>query len=290
MNPPDVQAAPRQKAHYQPITVEAKAMSNSDQFTNDFKETTVGNFANQLSGNASQQATQNINSAPTPPAGDMQLADDAKTILFLASNPKKTGQLRLSEELREIDESLRRAECRSQFDLKNKGAVRTRDFSRALLESNPQIVHFSGHGVGTVMSEASCRDGSDGREISLDPASEEGVPQGLLFENETGHAKLITSEHLADVFELFADQVECVVLNACYSQAQADAIARHIPYVIGMSRPISDRGAIEFAIAFYDAIGAGRDIEFAFKLARTHLTPFGEKDIPKLLKCSGQDG
>jgi len=77
---------------------------------------------------------------------------------------------------------------------------------------------------------------------------------------------LVTGEALAGLFELFADQVQCVVLNACYSDVQAVAIARHIPYVIGMNAAIGDRAAIEFAISFYDALGAGREIPFAYKL------------------------
>ena len=61
--------------------------------------------------------------------------------------------------------------------------------------------------------------------------------------------------------------MECVVLNACYSEIQAEAIARHIDYVIGMKKGVGDAAAIEFAVAFYDALGAGESVEFAYKLA-----------------------
>ena len=54
-----------------------------------------------------------------------------------------------------------------------------------------------------------------------------------------------------------------MVLNACYSETQANAIAEHIPYVIGMNAEISDAAALEFSTAFYDALGAGKNIEFA---------------------------
>ena len=60
--------------------------------------------------------------------------------------------------------------------------------------------------------------------------------------------------------------MECVVLNACYSEIQADAIAKHIDYVVGMKREIGDTAAIEFAVAFYDALGAGKSFEFAYEL------------------------
>jgi hypothetical protein len=32
---------------------------------------------------------------------------------------------------------------------------------------------------------------------------------------------------------------------------QAEAIVKHIPYVIGMSKAIGDKAAIEFAVGFY---------------------------------------
>jgi hypothetical protein len=43
------------------------------------------------------------------------------------------------------------------------------------------------------------------------------------------------------------------VLNACYSEIQANAIVQHIDYVIGMSQAIGDTAAIKFAMGFYDA-------------------------------------
>ena len=60
--------------------------------------------------------------------------------------------------------------------------------------------------------------------------------------------------------------MECILLNACYSLEQAEAICQHIPYVIGMSQALGKDAALEFAVGFYDAIGAGRSIEEAFKL------------------------
>jgi len=87
---------------------------------------------------------------------------------------------------------------------------------------------------------------------------------------------------LAALFEQFTDQVTCVLLNSCYSEVQAVAIAEHIDYVIGMNQAIGDHAAIAFAIGFYQALGAGRTIEEAYKLGCVqirlqsipeHLTP-----------------
>ncbi len=182
-----------------------------------------------------------------------------RKILILAANPKNSVPLRLDEEVREIDEGLKRAQMRDRFELEQKWAVRPRDVQRAILDFAPQIVHFSGHGVG------------------------EG---GLALEDELGQAKLVSAEALAGLFELFADQVECVLLNACYSVVQAQAIARHIPYVIGMNQAVGDGAAREFAVGFYDALGAGRSIEFAYRFARNSMRMVGtaENLTPVLLE------
>jgi CHAT domain-containing protein len=189
------------------------------------------------------------------------MSDDAsvKKILLLTANPRGTSPLRLSEEVREIAAGLQRARKRDQFILEQNWAVRPRDVHRAMLYIEPQIVHFSGHGTGE---------------------------EGLVFEDETGQVKFVDAEGLAGLFELFADQLECVVLNACYSEVQAEAIAQHINYVIGMNREIGDRAAIEFSVAFYDALGSGRPIEFAHRLgcAAIRLAGIPEQLTPILKK------
>jgi hypothetical protein len=161
----------------------------------------------------------------------------------------------LNEEIREIKEGLQLAKKRDSFQIESAEAVRDLDIHRSILNYEPQIIHFSGHGAGE---------------------------EGLIFEDNTGQQKLVDAAALAGLFELFADQVECVLLNACYSEIQAKAIAQHINYVIGMSQEIGDKAAIKFAVGFYDALGAGRSVEFAYKLGcqvirmagiREHLTP-----------------
>jgi hypothetical protein len=189
-----------------------------------------------------------------------------RTILFLAANPAGTTQLRLDEENREIDEGLRRARQRDRFELKQKWAVRPQDLQRAILDYDPQIIHFSGHGAGA---------------------------QGIVLQGDDGSAKPVSAGALESLFALFP-RVECVLLNACHSEVQAEAIAKHVQYVIGMHQDIGDDAAITFATAFYDALGAGRPIDFAFKSGRTaiqlagipeHLTP-----VLKVGRVSSVDG
>ncbi len=202
-------------------------------------------------------------------------------ILFLAANPKGTSKLRLDEELRDVEEGLRRGTRREQFVLEQRWAVRPRDIRRALLDEQPNIVHFSGHGVGSG-SSAVGREGT--REIGFE---EELSREGLVFENQAGEPVLVSGESLAGLFELFSDRVNCVVLNGCYSEVQAKAIARHIPYVIGMNRAIGDRAAIEFAVGFYDALAAGRNIEFAHRYACSAIRMEGIEEYLTPVLISG---
>ena len=216
----------------------------------------------------------------------MVSAASVRKILFLAANPQGTGRLRLDQEVRDIEEGLRRSQKRAQFDLTQRWAVRPRDVQRAMLDLNPQIVHFSGHGEGSkFVGEAARSEPMRKAELVDNAGAASHSPickNGLVFEDEMGNPKLVSGEALAGLFGLFTDCVECVVLNGCYSATQAEAIAQHIPYVIGMTQAIGDRAAIEFAVGFYDALGAGRSIEDAYKLGcvaiqmagiAEHLTP-----------------
>ncbi|MDZ7950490.1 CHAT domain-containing protein [Nostoc sp. DedQUE09] len=167
-----------------------------------------------------------------------------KKILLLSANPKNTDKLRLDEEVREIQTALRQAKNRAQFEILTELALRVDDLHRVLLEHEPAIVHFSGHGAGN---------------------------HGLALENNSGQMQLVSTESLARLFGLFQDKIECVLLNACYSETQALAIHQHIDYVIGMNQTIGDKAAIKFAIGFYNALGASRPYEDCFEFGCTSV-------------------
>jgi hypothetical protein len=208
---------------------------------------------------AALQSLQMFLSPPSRP-------DTRHSILILTAHPQGnaqgntqgSGAAELAQEVREIMQGLERSQQRDQFTLEQRWAVRPRDMRRAMLELRPRIVYFSG----------------------------QGDEQGLIFEDESGKPQLVNSKALAGLFELFADRVECVVLNRCYSEVQARAIAQHIPYVIGMKQAIEHRAAIEFAIGFYDALGAGYGIEFAYQMGRNamHMAGCLEHLVPELVK------
>jgi hypothetical protein len=169
-------------------------------------------------------------------------------ILFLAADPQDITRLRLGQEIREIREKLQLSQYRDTFVLETRESVRPPDITQAIHDIQPQIVHFSGHG------------GSTGE---------------LYFEDFLGNAFSVKPEALANLFSLIADQVSCVILNACYSDIQAKAIGQHIPYVIGMNKAIGDKAAIAFSSGFYKALGANKSIEQAFKFGCVELQLYG---------------
>jgi len=178
-------------------------------------------------------------------------------ILVLATNPGKTDQLRLDQEVRQIDAALQQSRFRDSFELEQQWAVRVSDLQRLLLRYKPDIVHFSGH--GSEFSE-------------------------IILEDSDGNSKPVTASALSRLFSLLKDNIQCVVLNACYSEVQAEAIAQHINCVVGMSGAIGDEAAISFSEAFYGALGDGRDIKTAFELGcnQIDLKNLNEQDTPKL--------
>src|SRR5689334_3743473 len=75
-------------------------------------------------------------------------ADQKLKILFLAANPINTPQLRLDQELRDVQTALRQSRYRDQLELQAVWASRITEMRRAMLDIEPQILHFSGHGDG----------------------------------------------------------------------------------------------------------------------------------------------
>jgi len=199
-------------------------------------------------------------SAPVPVMRSASKGEKVR-ILFVAANPRDTDPLRLGEEIRTIQERIRGGKFRDQFDMIQQAwAVRFSDLQQHLLEYQPHIVHFSGHGS------------SAGQ---------------LIFEDNAGNSQPVSPRVLKQLFGALKDDkaggVKMVVLNACYSAVQAEAIADEVDCVLGMRRAVSDNAAIEFAGAFYNALTFCKSVQVAFNLATTPMALSGEDETPQLL-------
>ncbi|MEL7494664.1 MAG: AAA-like domain-containing protein [Cyanobacteria bacterium J06554_11] len=185
-----------------------------------------------------------------------------RKILVLAANPENTSGLRLDVEVREIQRSLQLSKERDRFTLTSEWAVRTDDLLQTLVNHQPHIVHFLGHG---------------------------GDGNGLVLEDGRGRSQLVPTRALARLFQQVVS-VECVLLNACYSDTQAKAICQFVSCVIGMNQPIGDPAAICFARGFYTSLGSGATYEAAYQMGRTAIDLEGLQEVatPVLRMRSGK--
>lgn len=186
------------------------------------------------------------------------------TILFLAANPDGVTKLALDQECRAIREKIRASDFPKALELKTEWAIRPDDLLQYLNEYRPHIVHFSGHGS----------------------ANEE-----LILHDKDDQAKRVSKEALRALFATLKDNIRLVMLNACYSRPQGEAIVEVIDCAVGMKKAIGDEAAIVFAASFYRALGFGRSVQGAFEQGRTALLLEGiaEQNTPELLVRSGVD-
>lgn len=165
-------------------------------------------------------------------------------ILFLASDPRDVGyRPDLDKEYREIKKSLQASKFREDFALDAELAVRPADLRAAFSKHEPDIVHYSGH----------------------------GNEKGLVMQNSVGRRTLVTRRMLSELFKA-SPWVRLVLLNACYSDVQLEAVKETVDFTIGTKGMLIDNNAIIFAAAFYQELAAGRSIHDAFKAAKVELT------------------
>ncbi|MCP4698290.1 MAG: CHAT domain-containing protein [Gammaproteobacteria bacterium] len=183
-----------------------------------------------------------------------------QTVLVLAANPYGTAKIRWEAELKIVRDALRRTDYQviaiPQAEI---GGLQAEFHTYA-----PCIVHFAGHGEDS----------------------------GLIFNDAEGYAQTVPPAALTELFRLFRGQVECVVLNACWSDIQARAIHRHISVVAGMTQSVGDESALRFTEGFYTALGEGRDYAEAFEFGRNamHLQGGGEHLTPMLWRRAQPSG
>jgi hypothetical protein len=190
------------------------------------------------------------------------------TVLFFAADPLSAPpggmpRLLLDEDVRRIRTKVRAAEYRDalQFDLRL--AARPDDLIQALNETRPHVVHFSGHGRS----------------------------EGLVLVGSDGGAHLVGAEALTKLFRVFRGDIRVVVLNACLTLGQAQAIAETVGCAIGTRDRISDDAATTFGAAFYSALAFGHSVQTAFEQARVALAlehP-GEEETPEIIAGPGVD-
>jgi hypothetical protein len=200
-----------------------------------------------------------VSSNVTPKPGPAQNHGSIVRILFLGANPIGTPQLRVDEEIREIQQTIKQGRERDNILVNTEWAVRPHDITQALIDFQPHFVHFAGHGGGDEGSFAA--------------------------EDNIGYAHVIPVDGLVKAFKAVGRDVRCVIVNACRTERLAQALGAVVPCVIGMRQPVGDRSAIRFSIGFYQALAAGKSVETAFDVgvAQLMMTPEGDDARAPLL-------
>lgn len=206
-------------------------------------------------------------------------------ILFLGANALDTSRIRIGIEVQRIRTEIELAQAKSDIDIFVEYAVTPDALSRLLLDHEPDIVHFSGHGTRLYV-DADTGPGTT-RELNEDVdmgfTSEKTAQSMLLLETPAGNSVAVSAIALADLFGIIKT-IRCVVLNACFSFDEARKMAESVDCVIGMKRAIDDRSAIEFAVGFYRAIARGKTVKDAFDVGRVAITTYNlpDTDVPEL--------
>jgi hypothetical protein len=206
----------------------------------------------------------NPSAPPIPDADVSETVNDKPGILFLASDPRGMGKLKLEKEFVKIRTHL--DDKAENFKLELKFEQRADTLTKTILNERPTYVHFAGHGVAT---------------------TDESNLAGIVLEDRERNPKVVTGVALANMFRLLKKRfdIKAVVLNACESTEQARAISTNGIYAIGMAEEIPDTAAISFAGGFYLGLAeTPDDIPFAYEMAMNSLLMEGiaQVQVPKL--------
>jgi len=176
-----------------------------------------------------------------------------RNLLVVISNSDKSQELRLTNECRAIEQSLERGTERLESKVIHAATID--DWARAMLDREYHIIHFSGH----------------------------GTEHGLMLEAESGEPRPVSPQALGGMLNAYRS-IECVILNACFSEANIEPLLTTVPYAIVMTDSIYDDSAVEFSRGFYDALSAGKSIEFAFNegCRRIELKSLPDGEVPRL--------
>ncbi|HHH54505.1 MAG TPA: CHAT domain-containing protein, partial [Bacteroidetes bacterium] len=213
---------------------------------------------------------------PEPSQPNKNTNISKEVILFIAANPSKEAKINLRIEHSTISEEL---EGKTEFEFRSKMAASRKELNMQVVDKEPTILHFSGHG------------------IPLDPAKQELLnlgfkiteKTGLVFHNKekngTDTLNAQKSEQIFKGLKAIVPNLNIVILNACYSEAQAIAISKNGIYTIGVNNKILDVAAIAFAQGFYWRYANTRDIKAAiiFGILQANLELGDDVDANNLI-------
>jgi hypothetical protein len=184
-------------------------------------------------------------------------------ILVLAANPLSTDELALEAEHRLLRNKMSDNSKVGNCELLVQWAARFKDLKQSLTNHQPHVVHFAGHGT---------RD-------------------GICLEDDDGNSSPVAKEQLADLFRESGEHLRLVVLNACFSAVQVEALSQVVDYVVGTTAAVADDVAVRFTAHFYEALATGETVREAHYKSQIGLAQDRQERLGQyeLLVRSGTD-
>lgn len=167
---------------------------------------------------------------------DTDTAWNQDPIIFLTANPHQTTKIQTRAELTVAIAELTRGQENNLYRFMDPVfSITITELIRSLT-CKPKIIHFSGH----------------------------GIQPGIILHTETEQPQLLPIAATQRVFGKLVGNTDLIILNACYSEAQAKAISVLGMYVIGTIFKVNDDAAVSFTKGFYGALGRGETYKECF--------------------------
>ncbi len=176
-------------------------------------------------------------------------------ILGMIASPSDLLELDMESEKQRVEEAIKDLRKRGLVDITWLPGQTWRDLQRAMRNGAWHIFHFIGHG-------------------GFDQNSDEGL---IALVDDNGKQFRLSATQLGRLLANH-NSLRLVLLNSCegargsehdiFSSTASIIVRQGIPAVLAMQYEITDRAAIEFARAFYEALADGWPIDAAVAEAR----------------------
>ena len=176
-------------------------------------------------------------------------------VLVLNATPDDQVRIRTDKEAALLVEQLEMTKHpRRPLTIIQRSAVRLDQIQKELLNHEPKILQFSGHG-GNGM---------------------------LVFENRDGETTTLNGDVLRDIIAAYGG-LECLFLHACFTEEVAKTCSGHVEVIIATADSIDDEIAPKFTYAFYQALANGRSYDNAFAMGRAEVATISRNEAEKYL-------
>lgn len=176
-------------------------------------------------------------------------------ILGMIASPRDQDMLDTGRERKRLEDAIAPLEKDGRVALTWIQGETWRDLQRAMRNGEWNVFHFIGHGA-------------------YDEAKDEGL---IALSDDGGRTELLSAGQLGRLLDDHGP-LRLAVLNSCegarggnkevLSSTAAVLMRRGVPAVVAMQYEITDRAAIEFTRAFYEAIADGQPVDGAVSEAR----------------------